>query len=407
MQIESLTESCITGWRRPIEPHHPDYGRCGPARGDSASVSFGSLANVNASPFSALRLETLRQELSEFLRWWYAELVAMLPTQWRSRLHLFRERLELRLTEDALDLQVVTASGSEPAGHFAPDTTDAALLLEALRAHRGKDRRLVLRIAGRSVLVRDLTLPGAAEENLAQVLRYEMDRYTPFTADSVYHGFQILGREAGQNRLRVRLVVVPREFLEHWLGEFRAWGVYPDRVEAERAPGVDLAPASHHAASRRKLPSLRSMLIGAAMVLFIAALLLPLWKLREVAVHLNHEVAGVQQVAAKARELQEERDHLLEQSGYLVDKRQRRHAVVTVLNELAAILPDDTWVQSLSLNDRRVVIQGYSAAASGLIGRIEASPMFESVSFVAPVTRHRVTDQQVFQIGLTIVEAGQ
>ena len=362
---------------------------------------------MSAALFSSARLETLRQEVSEFLRWWYAELVAMLPVRWRLRLHLFQERLELRLTDDALDLQLVTASGAQAAGHFAPDATDAARLVEALRAHRGKDRSLVLRLAGRSVLVRDLTLPGAAEENLAQVLRYEMDRYTPFKADSVYHGFQILGREAGQNHLRVRLVVVPREFLDHWLGEFRAWGVYPDRVEAERAPGVDLAPASHHAASRRRLPSLRSMLIGTVMLLFITALLLPLWKLREVAVHLNHEVAGVQRIAAKAQELREERDHLLEQSGYLVDKRQRRHAVVTVLNEMAAILPDDTWVQTLQLNDRRVVIQGYSAAASGLIGRIEASPMFGSVSFVAPVTRHRVTDQQVFQIGLAVVETGQ
>jgi hypothetical protein len=152
---------------------------------------------MSTSLFPALRLETLGKELSEFLRWWSAELVAMLPAQWRSRLHLFQERLELRLTEDALDLQVVTASGSQAAGHFVPDASDAARLLEALRANCGKDRCLVLRLAGRSVLVRDLTLPGAAEENLAQVLRYEMDRYTPFKADSVYHGFQVLGRDAG------------------------------------------------------------------------------------------------------------------------------------------------------------------------------------------------------------------
>jgi general secretion pathway protein L len=72
---------------------------------------------------------------------------------------------------------------------------------------------------------------------------------------------------------------------------------------------------------------------------------------------------------------------------------------------MAFILPDDTWVQSLQLNDRRVVIQGQSAAASALIGRIEASPLFGSVSFAAPVTRDRVTDKEVFQIALMIRDA--
>lgn len=362
---------------------------------------------MNAPAFSALRIETALQASRAFLQWWLTELVAMLPAGWQARLRLVRERLELRLTDESLQVQVVTAKGTESAGQFQPDASDASSLLETLRTHRGKDRSLVLRLAGRSVLVRDLELPAAAEENLPQVLRYEMDRYTPFKAESVYHGFQIRGRDPASNRLRVRLVVVPRAFLEHWLSEFRAWGVYPDRVEAERAPGVDLAPASHHAASRRRLPSLRSILIGTALVLLVTALLLPLWKLRAVAIHLNHEVSAVQQIAMRAQDVREERDELLEQWNYLLEKRQRRHAVVAVLDEMAAILPDDTWIQSLQLNDRRIVIQGHSGAASGLIGRIEASPMFESVNFVAPVTRHRTTDQQVFQIGLAIAEAGQ
>jgi general secretion pathway protein L len=360
---------------------------------------------MSASPFTAARLGIVRKEAGEFLRWWVSELLAMLPAHWRSRLHLTRERLELRLSDDAIDARLVTADGDRDLGRFAPDAVDASPLVDTLGANRGKDRDLVLRLAGRSVLVHDLALPAAAEENLDQVLRYEMDRYTPFKADAVYHGSQVLGRDGVQGRIRVRLVVVPREFLDHWLRELRAWGIHPDRVEAEQAPGVDLAPASHHAASGGRIPSLRSILIGAMVLVLVVALLLPLWKLREVVVHLNREVAAVQQVAVRAQDLREERDRMLEQSRYLIDRKQTRYPVVTVLNEMAFILPDDTWVQSLQLNDRRVVIQGHSAAASALIGRIEASPLFGSVSFVAPVTRDRVTDKEVFQIALMIQDA--
>lgn len=359
---------------------------------------------MSTPSLSAGRLGDLRREAGAFLAWWISELAAMLPPGLRARLHLVRERVDLRVTDEAIELNLVTAEGTRTVRRFPPDGSEAALLVETLAATRGKDRRLVLRLAGRAVLVRELSMPAAVEENLDQVLRYEMDRYTPFKADAVYHGHQVIGRDSAQGRVQVRLVAVPRTFLDHWLQEFGNWGVHPDRVEADQAPGVNLAP-TRGPVVRRRLPSGRALLTGAVVALLVVALLLPLWKLREVVVQLNREVAQVQQAAARAQDLREERDRLLDQSLYLVERRASRYPVVNVLNELAAILPDDTWVQSLQINDRRLVIQGQSTSASGLIGRIEASPMFESVSFAAPVTRDRATGQDVFQIALSVREA--
>ena len=349
------------------------------------------------------RLDVIRRGFAGFWRWWFLEMVGILPPAWRSRLHLMRERLELRLTDSALELSLITAEGTRTVRTFAPDKSEAAALVETLEATRGKDRTLLLRLAGRRVLVRELILPAAAEENLNQVLRYEMDRYTPFKADDVYHGFRVLGREGTQG-LRVCLVVVPREFLDFWLHQLMAWGVYPDRVEADQVPGVDLSPSSHRAALRSRWPGLRAILAGAVLVLLLVSLLLPLWTLREVTLQLHREVAEVQHLANRAQVLREERDQLLGQSRVLIEKKNTRYPAVTVLNEMAALLPDDTWVRSLQLNDGRLVIQGYSAAASLLIGRIEASPVFDSVGFVAPVTREGATHQDVFQIGMAVRE---
>jgi general secretion pathway protein L len=359
---------------------------------------------VSASLLSAGRLGDLRRGAGAFLAWWLSELAAMLPPGLRARLHLVRERVDLRVTDEAIELDLVTAEGSHTVRRFPPDGSEAALLVETLEATRGKDRRLVLRLAGRAVLVRELSMPAAVEENLDQVLRYEMDRYTPFKADAVYHGHQVIGRDSAQGRVQVRLVAVPRAFLDHWLQEFGNWGVHPDRVEADQVPGLNLAPARAPVA-RRRLPGGRALLTGAVVALLVVALLLPLWKLREVVVQLNRDVAQVQQVAARAQDLREQRDQLLAHSRFLIERKQSRPPVVTVLNEMAMVLPDDTWVQSLQFNGHRLVIQGLSGAASGLIGRIEDSPLFESVSFAAPVTRDRATGRDVFQIALSIREA--
>ena len=61
--------------------------------------------------------------------------------------------------------------------------------LPALRAAlngRPSGEPVVLRLAPTSLLERMVTLPLAAERELARVLRYEMERLTPFTADEVY-----------------------------------------------------------------------------------------------------------------------------------------------------------------------------------------------------------------------------
>jgi general secretion pathway protein L len=266
---------------------------------------------------------------------------------------------------------------------------------------RGNERRLVLRLPSHSVLVREFSLPAAVEENLGQVIGYEMDRYTPFKADAVYHGYRITRRDKAQ--VHVQLVVVPREALNNWLHDLQVLGIYPDRIEAEQVPGVDLAAAVRMTSTRIRAPGWRGISAVLLVILLIAAAWLPLWKMQEALAYLDEELDKVQETASQAQILRTERDGLLAQSRFLGEQR-ARPAIVEVLDELAAVLPDDTWVQSLEYEGQRLEIQGYSASASGLIPRIEASPLFESVSFIAPVNHNARTDKDIFQIALTVGE---
>jgi general secretion pathway protein L len=354
---------------------------------------------MSTSPSLASRLDSFGRSASELFTWWVSELADLLPAQLRAKFHLAPEWVELRLLDAAIELNLVTADGRRTLNTFPQDGSDNSLATETLGAMRGNERRLLLRLPGHSVLVRELSLPAAVEENLGQVMRYELDRYTPFKADAVYHGYRITGRDQGQ--VQVRLVVVPRETLDDRLHELQALGLYPDRIEADRTPGVDLAPAVQKTASRRRTISWRGMAVTLSLVLLIVAALLPLWKMREVAIFLDQELGKVQQTASQAQTLRAERDSLLAQSRFIGEQR-ARPATAGVLDELAEILPDDTWVQSLKYAGGRLEIRGFSGSASGLIPLIEASPLFESVSFVAPVNHNAQTDKDIFQIAFTV-----
>jgi Tfp pilus assembly protein PilN len=81
---------------------------------------------------------------------------------------------------------------------------------------------------------RQVTLPRAASENLAQVVAYELDRFLPLPADSLFYGFQVVDQT--ETEIRLMLMAVPRDQVEECLRLL---------TEATLRPvAVELAPAA-------------------------------------------------------------------------------------------------------------------------------------------------------------------
>jgi general secretion pathway protein L len=80
-------------------------------------------------------------------------------------------------------------------------------------------------------------IPLAAERDAAQVLRYEIDRVTPFTAEEVVWTWAAERRDRQRGRLLVRLSLVPRRPLETLVRRLSAAGLSPVCVEAAAADG--------------------------------------------------------------------------------------------------------------------------------------------------------------------------
>ena len=70
---------------------------------------------------------------------------------------------------------------------------------------------VVLRLDPALAIVQPVELPLVAEENLGQVLAYQMDRETPFTADRVYFDYRVVDRDRPAQLLGAELVVIPGE----------------------------------------------------------------------------------------------------------------------------------------------------------------------------------------------------
>jgi len=83
--------------------------------------------------------------------------------------------------------------------------------------HKGDRDNFFLAIPGSKVIFKSLSLPSPTEENLREVLGFEMDRYTPFSLDDVYFDFKVVERDDARKLIQVVLVVIKKEVLNYYL----------------------------------------------------------------------------------------------------------------------------------------------------------------------------------------------
>src|SRR3546814_1859861 len=145
------------------------------------------------------------------LGWGGGELRNLLPPRWRG---WFGGGADWHLLQHADTQWSLRRSGSDAVLANWDDGAEApadgvraqpATLVAALRGVDREDLRLALLLPSATVLRRPLALPLAARDNLLQVVAFEMDRQTPFTAAQVYYTVREIGRAPSELQSLMRI----------------------------------------------------------------------------------------------------------------------------------------------------------------------------------------------------------
>jgi general secretion pathway protein L len=239
-------------------------------------------------------------------------------------------------------------------------------------------------------------------EKLPQVVRLELDRPSPFSADQVVHDFTVAPAAKGDARIAVDLAICKRDRVADWLKRLEEAGSPVDQITWEGAwPKANLLPPEERPRRRQPLINVSRLLAALVLLLSVATVATPLWQKARLLESLDAEVSRVRSQAVEVDEVRQELEKARQGSTVVLQLKWDEPRVIDLLRELTDRIPDDTWVQSLEYQNQEVQLRGESGQATALIGLLEEAPGIEGVSFRSPVTQVARTGKERFNLAFT------
>jgi general secretion pathway protein L len=364
-----------------------------------------------------------RAGLPRFWRWWIGELAPLLPAPSRALIQRRFARPVIELADgEAIFWRPEFTNGAArlAIAERIALTGDAAAVVAAGRAAVARlaaqasggiaAPRVIVALSARQILRKELVLPAAVEENLAQALAYDLDRHTPFRPEQLYFDAAVIGRDAARKTLRVDWVAALKTVVDGAVKQIEEWGAVPVAV----IPGLPAAIPTRlnllpNAARPRPLQWKRWQVWAPAAVVAIfalAAVVVPLAQKREYAIALNLLNTAAAQQAQAADKLRTQLEAMQSEYNYILAKKYAFPSAVHVLDEVTRVLPDDTWITQFELKtssraketQRDLYLRGESANAGKLIALLEDSKLVEQAAPRSPTTKIQGSTGEIFDL---------
>ncbi len=338
---------------------------------------------------------------TSLLTWWKQQMREVVPASLRFSSPTWRRALIVVANQSdtsTADLFLLGRGGEVALGRHSLTGTELRDTLQRLPA---KSRlATVLRIAPELFLERDAVVPMAAERELKRVIGYDMDRLTPFQADEVLWTCMITKRDIERSRLHVRVTIVPKARIQPVWNALQRLGIVLTRIEADGATErLQAIPLIESGGKRGWLgPRTDTYALAGCGVLAIVAVALPFALQSAAWSALDARIDAVKPQVSLAEGLRKKIANSATMTAATGVARGQAGAPLRYLALLTDVLPDDTFLTSINLRQRKITISGKSAAAARLIGAMAANSLIHDPAFAASVTRDETSGGEAFSI---------
>ena len=118
-------------------------------------------------------------------------------------------------------------------GRYASPESLASSIALAVKELRASKEGLVLGVPREWTIIKLVELPETVKETITDVIAYELDRLTPFSADAALYDFKIVSEEEG--KLKLIIVAMKAEMINQYIHALKREGFEVEKVTANIA----------------------------------------------------------------------------------------------------------------------------------------------------------------------------
>lgn len=365
---------------------------------------------------SARRQSARATDLIErFGSWWVKESRGVFPrraTDWLVGNN--QKALIVTPEEEFVTIRLQTSCGEQVALSQIAKVDYSVTSLDNLLTSQGcrqTDVTIGICLPATQFFSRSIMLPIEATKSLDQIVLQDLARKTPFRLDEVYHSYGST-RLANENRLLVRQWVIRRDFVQDALTLLQLDPAHVAFIEAtkrteDRAPCAVIALRQDSARSSRTRKAFLILLLATALMA-VATATTKYWRQQVIIDELASDLTAAR---AKAQKVRTYLDNVEKKQTVLHHLRSQRAEVPRLLDiweEATRIFPSHSWLTELRLSqaqpkgEQQVVMIGFSAAASSLVGVVSKSPLFSDAALTAPVSMDPVEGRERFVLQVKV-----
>jgi general secretion pathway protein L len=261
-----------------------------------------------------------------------------------------------------------------------------SLPVDWMAALRGSRVEVILH--PRRFLLRPLELPRQAVDFLDGIVRAQIDRLTPWSANEAAFGWT--RPVDADDRIKLSVVATARNMVTPYVSSLTGLGTNSVTVSTtvpppDTAPVAVLTQRSQNAVGAGRLRRILASVILASGIAALASITVGAMALDA----LDSELADLSHKIAARRVAMRLGDGPAASSAQraLAQRKQATPSSVLVLEALSKILPDHTYVTELRIEGDRLQLVGITRDAPSLIELIEQSGQFTRATFFAPTTQ--------------------
>jgi len=117
---------------------------------------------------------------------------------------------------------------------------------------------------------------------------------------------------------------------------------------------------------------------------------------------IDREIMARRDEVKKAEVLKKDLEGVEKEISTINSFKSSRPMVLNLIREMTGVLPKNTWLSRLRITDTTIEIEGYSASATEILPKLEASAYFKKAEFSSPTFRDTRLNADRFIIKMEI-----